>query len=176
MFRRLAGETLEGTERQPFDWSRALTGRKTRLAAYLATVLGGVFWTLSYGAIEGVNSESVDRAVALKVEVPQEFPGYALQAFELVGYNPFAKLSKANLHEAELPGAKLRNARFGGADLRDTNLTKAWLQHGNLEYAKLEGATLESTDLRWANMSDSELDDAILYDPDLEFAVLLRFA
>ena len=78
MFRRLAGETLEGTERQPFDWSRALTGRKTRLAAYLATVLGGVFWTLSYGAIEGVNSESVDRAVALKVEVPQEFPGWGM--------------------------------------------------------------------------------------------------
>ena len=138
------------------------------MAASLAIVLSGVFWTLSYGAIEGVSSESVERPDDLQQgKVPQKPTGQAPPAFELVGYNPFAELSKANLRKAELPGAQLRNARLGGADLRGANLMGASLRYAVLEFAKLQEATLEFTDLEGAKMIICQLEDAFLSEANL---------
>jgi uncharacterized protein YjbI with pentapeptide repeats len=152
MFRRLAGETLEGKERERFEWSKAFTGNKTRVAASLVVVIGSLFWMLSYQVFHGVKEETW---------------------MERVGFNPFADFQgEENLERFDFHGAALNNANFNGAPLMDADLTGAHLRHATLELAELQGATLENTDLRWARMWDSDLRDAILSGANLQSAEL----
>ena len=136
MFRRLAGETLEGKERERFEWSKAFTGNRTRLAVSLVVVIGGLFWMLSYGVFHGVKEEA-----------------WVRWARERVGFNPFADFQgEENLEPFDFRGAVLNYANFYKAPLTDADLTGAYLQHATLEHADLQGAVLKETDLRWAKM------------------------
>ena len=159
MFRRLAGETLEGKERERFEWSKAFTGNRTRLAVSLVVVIGGLFWMLSYGVFHGVKEEA-----------------WVRWARERVGFNPFADFQgEENLEPFDFRGAVLNYANFYKAPLTDADLTGAHLQHATLEHADLQGAVLKETDLRWAKMGGggSDLQDAILWEAKLQFANLV---
>ena len=157
MFRRLAGETLEGKERERFEWSKAFTGNRTRLAVSLVVVIGGLFWMLSYGVFHGVKEEA-----------------WVRWARERVGFNPFADFQgEENLEPFDFRGAVLNYANFYKAPLTDADLTGAYLQHATLEHADLQGAVLKETDLRWAKMGGSDLQDAILWEAKLQFANLV---
>ena len=157
MFRRLAGETLEGKQRERFEWSKAFTGNKTRLAASLVVVIGGLFSMFSYGVFHGLKEDT-----------------WVRWARAGVGFNPFADLQREELESFSFRKAVLKNANFDRANLTDADLSGAHLQHATLESADLQGAVLQDTDLRWAEMGEADLQDAILWGAKLQAANLYR--
>ncbi|WP_282045572.1 pentapeptide repeat-containing protein [Roseibium album] len=80
---------------------------------------------------------------------------------------PNAKLSKANLKEAFLPGLDLYHANIQGADLSGATMEGADLRLANLRLANLSGADLSGADLYWANLSGADLSGAHLGGADL---------
>lgn len=171
MFRRLAGETLAGKRRKRFDWSEALTGKKTRSAASLGAVIGGLSLMLSFGVLYGVKPGPTVPSLG-------EYRKWVPWALERVGFSPFADFQGADFEEEEnlkkikLQGAVLNNANFYEAVLNNTDLTGAYLQHATLDQAELVGAVLNETDLRWALMRASNLEGADLWKAKLQFAKL----
>lgn len=79
---------------------------------------------------------------------------------------PNAKLSKANLKEAFLPGLDLFHANIQGADLSRATMEGADLRLANLSGANLSGADLSGADLYWANLSGADLSGADLSGAD----------
>ena len=193
MFHGLAGETLEGKQRKPFEWNKTLTRMKTRSVPILVVVIGGLFWILSYGAIHGLPAWVPRTLQSARLSPVADFERQELAGANLEDKSlpylqaQFADLQEANLRGADLQEADLRsanlersvlsNANLTGANLEEAklqsaDLTGACLQDAILEYANLQQAILERADLRRAEMGNSDLRDAFLLGTKLQFAKL----
>ena len=108
-----------------------------------------------------------------------------LTGARLTGANLFeADLSRANLFEADLTRAIIARAKLTGAYLARANLTRATLHNADLIKANLAGADLTQADLPGAdlteaylavaNLSSTDLTDAKFTDANLKQATLTQ--
>ncbi len=90
-----------------------------------------------------------------------------LERLDLINSCPYcdltnAKLSGANLGDANLMGAALNYATLAKANLMNADLRGATLTQANLESADLTGANLANAHLHGANLSGTTLTNANL--------------
>ncbi len=117
----LVTEILRGKAGKLLPWKKALTDVRTYKRTGVALGICGIFYFLSWGAIEGVRTTNfiptdVRTWVSYALTVNADLQSANLPGADLGG----ADLRRANLQEAHLPGADLR-----GADLRGANLMNA---------------------------------------------------
>jgi uncharacterized protein YjbI with pentapeptide repeats len=130
-----------------------------------AMVSGCILLLLSIGVIRGLpadNDAAPERSQA-------SMRRWAAQAFQSVGYRPYADLTEATL--SPLPAgvnwsdealAAIQGARLNQVDLRFARAYRAFLVNARLWRANLEGAYLSEADLRGANLREVSLEDANL--------------
>jgi len=182
---RLAVATLRGTERRPFAWKKALTGRRGYQTAVFAVATGVFFGLVSLGVLQGVRSKKPilgfkrrSEEVFRCTEGPRTWVPRAMALIRLP--RPFADLVRAEVSEKKstwsgkkgkdsdsVIGAQLRTA-----DLRYASADNAFLENADLSYADLSGADLSEADLSNAELGDSHLNRAELWKADLSGARL----
>jgi uncharacterized protein YjbI with pentapeptide repeats len=86
------------------------------------------------------------------------------------GTDPVVRLSKSNLHDADLRGANLNGIHLSEADLRGADLSRANLSEADLSNAFLSNAFLSNADLRGAVLRGAVLSNADLYMANLSGA------
>lgn len=100
----------------------------------------------------------------------QDFSNFDLSsvAMSVIEYDlSKAKLYKANLEDAYIPGINLTEADLRYANLKKANLSVARLYRVNMTNADLQGATLHKANLQEANLTGANLDGV-----DLNYANL----
>ena len=185
MFYRSAAQTLGGTKPPPFGWKTLWWNRRIFQVAGTALILLG----LSFGAIKGFRGDP-DGAGSDSAE--QFAKHRVVQAFEKLGYSPFANLDGTELStkpanwtgsgdEDELTAqiGQVKKARLSGMNLRYASadgafLVKADLDGADLRMATLTGANLLGANLRGANLGGANLQGADLYDTNFQGADLQR--
>ena len=190
----LAVATLQGTERNKFEWKLALRSRRGYQIAAFAVVAGVLFGLVSWGAIWGVpyGKEIWDtrqskfgpaRGPRTWVPVSMAFVGYPpfanLDGEEVSQRNSVlgARLRNANLRYSSAQGAFLGRADLQGAELSGANLSGANLQGAKLNFgdfsgARLVGADLTNAELAEVNFSQADMAGAHLSGADLRFSTL----
>jgi uncharacterized protein YjbI with pentapeptide repeats len=144
------------------------------LRAALAT--GCVILLFSLGINRGLPS---DRDIA-----PQhsgaDIRRWAANAFQSVGYRPYADLTEASLSSAPSNGdwseqglSEIDGARLNQSNLRFARAYRAFLVNAKLWRANLEGAYLSEADLRGANLREANLRDAVLDRAKIGHALLV---
>ena len=135
----------------------------TALRAALAA--GCMFLALSIGVIRGLPADSNIAPESSAASVRR----WAANAFQQVGYRPYADLTEATLSAPPPKGNWSEEAVAGvsGAHLNQINLRyvrayRAFLANARLWRADLDGAYLSEADLRGANLRETLLRDAIL--------------
>jgi uncharacterized protein YjbI with pentapeptide repeats len=150
---------------------------------------------LSVGTIRGMPRESSHRGASSS----SDFRSWAADAFWLIGYDPFAHISQAelsvapadwsgstgdvknvngarlndtSLRYAQAYGVFLANARLRGSDWKGATLSQADLRDANLREANLLGAMLDRAQLAQANLTLADLDGVNLARADLTGADL----
>src|SRR5947209_11447588 len=140
-----------------------------------ALVAGLVILMLSIGVIRGIpadNDAAPERSAA-------SLRRWASQAFQSVGYRPYADLTEATLsplpqgnwNEESL--AAVQGVRLNSVDLRFARAYRAFLLNAKLWRGNLEGAYLSEADLRGANLREVILRDAILDRAQMGHATLV---
>jgi uncharacterized protein YjbI with pentapeptide repeats len=194
---RLMRETLRGAPRKRFLWEHAWKDPRTykRITGALGVcVVGGIFYLVSFGAIQGVPPD--EKAPNFQKLVPRIL-GH-------IGFSPFADLVEEDVSTkpanwtgkteeypfvkgARLVGAQMRyaqarfvflvnanlsHANLSGANLSNANLVFANLDYANLSKANLGGANLVFANLDHANLNGANLSNAKFNDANLVFANL----
>jgi uncharacterized protein YjbI with pentapeptide repeats len=147
-----------------------------------AAAIGLFLLLLSIGTIAGVpHGGSVAQGVG-----PGSPRTWAADLFWLVGYDPFAQASEAEISQkpAGWTGAEDEVGRVQGAGLNELRLrylqgygaflVKARLRQADLRYALLSEADLRQANLRGANLQSAALDRARLGGATLQSADLSR--
>ena len=186
MFYRSAAQTLQGAEPPPFGWKTLWWNRRIFQVAGTALILLG----LSFGAIKGFRGDNPDGADSASAE--QLAKNWVVQAFEKLGYSPFANLDGAELStkpanwtgsgdEDELTAqlGQVKKARLSGMNLRYASadgafLVKADLDGADLRMARLTDANLFGANLQGAKLGGANLQGADLYDTNFQGADLQR--
>jgi uncharacterized protein YjbI with pentapeptide repeats len=144
-------------------------------ATRAALVAGLVILLLSIGVIRGLPADSD----AAPERSSASLRRWAAQAFQSVGYRPYADLTEATLsplphgnwNEESL--AAVQGVRLNQVDLRFARAYRAFLLNAKLWRGNLEGAYLSEADLRGANLREVILRDAILDRAQLGRATLV---
>ncbi len=184
-FLHLAASTLRGSEKRPFLWAKAWGDARTRslVAGLVALVF---FATLSYGAIEGVDSEASERATAHGGSVGRFSPRrFVPPVLAYLGISTFAQLDDASLSTKPPSWSGGTQADLGtvkGADISNRNLRhasafNAFLVNAYLMKVEAQGADFREADLRKADFRDAKLAGtnfryANLREADLRYADL----
>ena len=186
MFYRSAAQTLQGTKPPPFGWKTLWWNRRIFQVAGTALILLG----LSSGAINVFREDNPDGVDSASAE--QFAKNRVVQAFEKLGYSPFANLDGAELStkpanwtgsgdEDELTAqiGQVKKARLSGMNLRYASadgafLVKADLDGADLRMARLTGANLLGANLHGAKLGGANLQGADLYDTNFQGADLQR--
>jgi len=133
------------------------------LRAALAT--GFFLFVLSWGILRGLPA---DQNIAPE-HSQADFRRWTAQAFQAVGYRPYADLTEAAL--SQMPSRQNWSdeaiAAVAGAHLNQTSLRfarayRAFLVNARLWRTDFEGAYLSEADLRGANLREARLRDAVL--------------
>jgi uncharacterized protein YjbI with pentapeptide repeats len=145
-------------------------------ATRAALAAGCVLLLLSLGVIRGLPADrdaAPDRSAA-------SMRRWASDAFQSVGYRPYADLTETVLSPPPTRGnwteeglAAVQGARLNQVDLRFARAYRAFLVNARLWRANLEGAYLSEADLRGANMREVNLQDAILDRAQMGHAILV---
>ncbi len=145
-------------------------------ATRAALAAGCVLLLLSLGVIRGLPAE---REAAPELSAAS-MRRWAADAFQAVGYRPYADLTEAVLSPPPAKGnwteeglATVQGARLNQVDLRFARAYRAFLVNAKLWRANLEGAYLSEADLRGTNMREVTLRDAILDRAQIGHAVLV---
>lgn len=171
LFYSSAARTLRGDAPRPFRWKACWRDRRA-YQGLVVTLVGVVFFGLSYGAINGVRTTNPD-FTNIREWVPW--------ALENLGRSPFAILREEDVswkppdywrmdpqqRIESVKGASLGNrdlryadgvgAYMANADLRNADLEGAQFDGANLEGAKLGGAVFKRTSLIGANLRNVRL-------------------
>jgi uncharacterized protein YjbI with pentapeptide repeats len=114
---------------------------------------------------------------------------WAADAFWLIGYDPFAQVTEAEISRkpsgwteeelnrvegASLNGLRLRHINAYGAFFAKARLRQADLRYAYLSEADLRQANLRQASLRFAVLYQAKLDGAMLQEADLQNANLTR--
>jgi uncharacterized protein YjbI with pentapeptide repeats len=134
-------------------------------ATRAALAVGCILLALSIGVIRGLPA---DREAAPERSLAN-MRRWAADAFQSVGYRPYADLTEtvlsplpANGNWSEEGLSAVQGARLNQVDLRFARAYRAFLVNARLWRANLEGAYLSEADLRGANMREVTLRGAIL--------------
>jgi uncharacterized protein YjbI with pentapeptide repeats len=145
-------------------------------ATRAALAAGCVLLLLSLGVIRGLPSEREAAPELSQVSVRR----WAADAFQSVGYRPYADLTETVLSPPPAKGnwteeglAAVQGAHLNQVDLRFARAYRAFLLNARLWRANLEGAYLSEADLRGANMREVTLRDAILDRAQIGHATLV---
>ena len=186
MFYRSAAQMLSGAKPSPFGWKTLWWNRRIFQVAGTALILLG----LSFGAIKGFRGDHPNGADIASAE--QFAKNRVVQAFEKLGYSPFANLDGAELStkpanwtgsgdEDELTAqiGQVKKARLSGMNLCYASadgafLVKADLDGADLRMARLTGANLLGANLQGAKLGGANLQGADLYDTNFQGADLQR--
>ena len=186
MFYRSAAQMLSGAQPPPLGWKTVWWNRRIFQVAGTALILLG----LSFGAIKGFRGDNPDGADTVTAE--QFAKNRVVQAFEKLGYSPFANLDGAELStkpanwtgsgdEDELTAqiGQVKKARLSGMNLRYASadgafVVKADLDGADLRMARLTGANLLGANLQGANLGGANLQGADLFDTNFQGADLQR--
>ena len=179
-----------------YQWKRPWKDRQTYRVVAMASVAGLLLFTLSYGAINGVNPIEIMSRSEVTGEDPDHSSVVSItywvpKAFHFVGFNTVADLRErdlstksadgksigarliaADLRYADAVLAGLQNADLRGADLQHAILVEANLKNADLSSARLQKSVLGGADMRMANLRAVDLRKAILVDTKLDGAVL----
>ncbi len=177
MFYRLVTHTLEGLPVPRFQPIPPL-------------VVGVLLLTISFGAIEGVPSDSHGQEIhALAGHDPRRWlphlyewlelsPNADLQGAELSqkppgwtdGPGAVHQIKGAHLRHGQLKHARASGAFFVNADLRGAQLEGAWLGAADLRQADLRGADLSYVEAERERLDEADLEGAILTDANMAHA------
>ena len=134
-------------------------------ATRAALACGFVLLLLSLGVIRGLPADheaAPDRSAFSARR-------WAADAFQSVGYRPYADLTEAVLSPPPARGnwseealAAIQGARLNEVNLRFARAYRAFLVNAKLWRANLDGAYLSEADMRGANLREVTLRDAIL--------------
>ncbi|MBT8365761.1 MAG: pentapeptide repeat-containing protein, partial [Deltaproteobacteria bacterium] len=174
--------------------------RNLRLLNIIGVLLVGfIFWSSSFGAINGTPARELKRRGDTRAFVPW--------IFDKLGYDIFAdfretsvsskpgdfwqissesdrirsikgaRLKRADLRYADMFRAFLVKANFRNSDLRrarmrETNLQNADIRGANLEYVDFRNANLRGTDFREANLAHVNFSGADFRNANLGLADL----
>ena len=168
-------KTLRGKERRSYLWKRQW--RKFFFAAFVG-LLGVLFWVLSYGAINGVQSEDL-KLKDIKVVVPWIFQKFGFSPFadfreKDVSIKPidYYKIESVEKQIESVKGANLKGIDLRFADLDYSFMVKADLRFANLQNTQLSGAKLQNANLSGVMLQNANLKRANLYNADLSGANL----
>jgi uncharacterized protein YjbI with pentapeptide repeats len=194
-FPRMAAKAFGADLERPGVKSKFSRKKMARLRGGVPIGIGLLLSLLSAGIVLGVPHDAAGT-------VPSGAPKiktWAAHALWLVGYNPFAQLTEAevsakpagwrgrdedlgsiqgaNLNRLKLRyiqayGAFFAKAHLWQADLRHAYLSEADLREANLRQATLQFATLSGAKLKGATMQESDLRNAVLDRADLRGANL----
>jgi uncharacterized protein YjbI with pentapeptide repeats len=149
----------------------------------LAVGIGLILCLLSIGTIGGA-PHGGDPAQGISPGSPRT---WAADAFWLVGYDPYAQVTEAEISRkpsgwtgdeinrvqgASLNGLRLRHIRAYGAFFAKARLRQADLRYAYLSEADLRQANLRQASLRFAVLYRAKLDGASLQEADLQSANL----
>jgi uncharacterized protein YjbI with pentapeptide repeats len=153
---------------RPGDLLRESSKHLLRLgfgATRAALAAGCVLLVLSIGVIRGLPADQDAAPETSAASVRR----WAAQAFQSVGYRPYADLTESILSPLPAGGnwseeslAAVQGARLNQVDLRFARAYRAFLLNARLWRANLEGAYLSEADLRGANLREVSLRGAIL--------------
>ena len=157
IFYRLCSLTLQGKEFSRFILKENLKYRMF-YCGVIIIVFGIIFSLLSYGAIEGVKTESYS-FTEVKKFVPMFFKNFGYDVFadfsemdvskkpenywSLTDENKLKSVNGANLRGRNLRNANMKRAFLVQADLRESDLYKSELHFANLEQANFDQANLQ---------------------------------
>jgi uncharacterized protein YjbI with pentapeptide repeats len=182
---RLAIASLRGTERKPLRWKGMLTSRRGYQTAAMATAVGLLFGSVSWGTIMGVRSTAPIFGIPVRTrnsESPTRDTGpltWVPRLMALVGYLPFANLTTAEVSQKKSTWSRndedldsVVRAELMETNLRYASAYRAFLAGADLNQADLSGAQLSFSDLRGANLSGAHLRGTFLWSAKLEKANL----
>ena len=145
-------------------------------AARAALLAGCALLVLSIGVIRGLPADRDAAPERSQASVLR----WAAQAFQSVGYRPYADLTETNLSPLPARGnwseeglAAVQGAHLNQVDLRFARAYRAFLVNARLWRGNLEGAYLSEADLRGANLREVILRDAILDRAQIGHATLV---
>lgn len=164
---------------RPGDVRKIISKNALRIAVYTlraALVTGCIALVLSIGVIKGLPSDS-----NLSPEhSPASIRRWVSQAFQVVGYRPYADLTEASLAPAPANGdwseeglASIPGTKLNEVNLRFARAYRAFLVNARLWRADLRGTTFSEADLRGANMREAMLQSALLDRAKINHAVLV---
>jgi len=160
LLQNLAGATLRGVVRRPFDSISCLRNRSALLGnlGFLASV--ALLLAITWACIQPATNATGLRAALGRAAAAR------ISGADLSVQAPAAKGGSAagsgGISGVYLPGRNLRWVKAEGAILSSANLSAADLQAAHLEGAHLQQADLRGADLRFAQLTDADLRNADL--------------
>jgi uncharacterized protein YjbI with pentapeptide repeats len=141
-----------------------------------ALLTGCLLFLVSLGVNRGLPS---DQNIAPE-ESAANFRRWAAQAFQSIGYRPYADVTETTLSSLPPHGnwseeglAAVRGAPLNQMNLRFARAYRAFLVNARMWRANLEGANLSEADLRGANLREALLRSAVLDRAQASRAVLV---
>lgn len=176
LFSRAAAATMRGRESRPVTLKTVFKDSDRIRVGVRVLGIGIVLIMLSFGAIQGVRTNTKESAGLSAMDVRLWMP----RLMAAMGYSPFADLTEKDMSikPGNWTGDKWEELKFvKGAKLKRTNLTyakarQAFLAKADFRKADLTGADLSGADLRGSDMSGAILRYATLDGADLRDANL----
>ena len=180
LFYRCAERTIKGKEAKYIELKTIW--RNLKLLNIIGVLLVGIiFWSISFGAINGIPAREWKRNGDARAFVPW--------IFDKLGYEIFADFRETSVSTKpgdywQISSEKDRIRSVGGAplkraDLRYADMFRAFLVKANLRKADLRGARMRETFLQNADIREGILDNvdfrnAILRGTDFREAILVN--